>query len=227
MPDDPVESRLSITQLIKQMPVCSTLIAISCVIAVVSRAGDDRHIVAWLTFVDLFPDQQSTSRFPGLVNGQLWRLISPIFIHFGVMHLVFNMLWLKDLGGVIERRWSSDTLLFLVIIIGIIANGAQYMVNWDARHGIEYWNVLSGGMSGVVYGLLGYVWIRSRRDPRAGFTINPMTLWMMGGWLVLCMTGMLGYIANTGHVVGLIVGLVAGQLAPIHGQKERDFNPLV
>ena len=64
--------------------------------------------------------------FASIERGQVWRLISPIFVHFGVLHLVFNLWWLKDFGSAIERVFSSTYLLVLVLVFGLTSNVAQY-----------------------------------------------------------------------------------------------------
>ena len=64
-----------------------------------------------------------------------------------------------------------------------------------------------GGMSGVVYGLFGYVWIKSTFCPEPGFATSQGTVIILLGWLFLCMTGAIGPIANIAHVVGLVVGM--------------------
>jgi GlpG protein len=72
-----------------------------------------------------------------------------------------------------------------------------------------------GGMSGVVYGLLGYIWIRGKMDPGSGLYLHPSTVWMMIIWFVLCVAGLFGAIANTVHAVGLGLGMAWGFLSSL------------
>ena len=101
----------------------------------------------------------------------------------------------------IESRQSSWHLLGLVLVISGASNLGQYL--WT------HYPVF-GGMSGVVYGLLGYVWIRGKFDPGSGLFLHRETVIMMIFWLFLCFTGALGPIANAAHVVGLVVGMAWG-----------------
>lgn len=185
--------------------------ALGCIlVAFWTNLGTSMDAVRWLTFVDLFDSAAGGTDFPGLDRGQAWRLVTPIFIHFGILHLVFNLMWLWDLGGLIESRWKSVRFLCLVLIIGVLANAAQFAVNGDFTHGIHFANALSGGMSGVVYGLFGYVWMRSKRDPSLHLRLNQQTVMLMLGWMIFCLTGMMGHVGNTAHVVGLLIGVIAG-----------------
>ena len=194
-----------------QLNRVTTGLILGCIgIAVWTQLGALLTNVRWLTFVDLIGSSGAEGLFPGWAEGQWWRVITPIFIHFGIVHLVFNLMWLYDLGGAIESRWRARHLLMLVVLCGVLANGAQYVINWDFQDGFRQWNALSGGMSGVVYGLFGYLWIRGRRDPSLGLQLNQQTVLLMMGWLVLCLTGMIGRIGNSAHVVGLLVGVAAG-----------------
>ena len=72
-----------------------------------------------------------------------------------------------------------------------------------------------GGMSGVVYGLLGYVWIRGKFDPGSGLYLHSYTVTMMIIWFVACLTGVLGPIANTAHAAGLVMGMAWGYLSSL------------
>lgn len=218
----------SLVQAVKQAPVTALLIGLSVAVALVSGLGDNLKVLTWLTVADLHGrDGTLASGVHALVRGEVtiaigmeavlrgevWRLVTPIFIHFGLLHIMFNMLWMKDLGPLIEARWSSRTLLALVLVSAVLSNLVQFLVNWDLKSGVHYANVLSGGMSGVVYALLGYVWIRGHSDPTAGIRLRPSIVWMMLGWLVLCMTGLLGPIGNSAHAVGLLVGAAWGGIA--------------
>jgi GlpG protein len=131
---------------------------------------------------------------------QFWRLITPIFLHFGWIHLIFNVTNLHAFGLMIEARKGSLFLLVMVVFIACTSNVAQL-----------YWShsFLFGGMSGVLYGLFGYVWIKGRRDPLfCDVRLSPGLVAMMMGWLVACWTGFLGPIANTAHLAGLVMGVV-------------------
>lgn len=140
---------------------------------------------------------------PEIREGQVWRLVTPIFLHFNVLHLVFNMLWLWELGGMIERNQSHWSLLWLVLAFAVGSNLAQYAMSGPAF----------GGMSGVVYGLLGYAWIRGHFDPRSALFVPQPIVIMMVAWFVICLTGLLGPIANTAHGVGLALGMAWGWLS--------------
>lgn len=194
--------------------VTCALIAACALVALLSRLGDDLQVLTWLTFADLRGfDRSIVGGLDAIMSGQVWRLVTPILIHFGLLHILFNMMWLWDLGGAIERRWSPRSLLVLVAVLAVLSNAAQFCINWDLRNGVSYANALSGGMSGVVYGLLGYVWVRGRVDPAAGIRLPQRTVLMMLIWLVLCCTGMLGHIGNSAHISGLLVGCAWGWFA--------------
>jgi GlpG protein len=146
--------------------------------------------------------------YAGFSDGQHWRLITPIFLHFGLMHLVFNGLWLALLGGRIERLYGSLHLLLLVFASGAISNMIQY--SWQ---GSAYF----GGMSGVVYALLGYIWIKGHFAPQPGLQLPPGILPFMLVWLLVGMTGMLELVlgigvANGAHVGGLLIGMLLGMV---------------
>ena len=64
------------------------------------------------------------------------------------------------------------------------------------------------GMSGVVFGLFGYVWMKSKFFPQEGFFIHPNTVVLMVLWFFLCMTPMIGGIANYAHSFGLVMGMI-------------------
>jgi GlpG protein len=140
---------------------------------------------------------------PEVRHGQIWRLFTPMFLHFNFLHIFFNMLWLRDLGSMIEARKSSWMLLLLLLVIAGTSNFAQYLVSGP----------VFGGMSGVVYGLLGYIWMQGRFDPASKLSLEPQTVLFMIVWFFLCLFGLVGNIANTVHAVGLVVGIVWGFLA--------------
>ena len=148
---------------------------------------------------------------PEIRDGEIWRLFTPMFIHIGLMHLVFNLFWLSDLGSMVERRQSVLVLGLLVLVASAASNLAQY-----AASGPRF-----GGMSGVVYCLFGYVWIRGRFDPGSGLYASRPTVIIMLVWFVLCLTGLLGPIGNASHAAGLAIGMAWGLLSSGRLQRGR------
>ncbi len=138
---------------------------------------------------------------------QAWRYVTPAFIHFSVLHLVFNLLWWWYLGGQIEQRLSSGKLFILLIVGAALPNIAEFFAS-----GPRF-----GGLSGVVYALLGYSWLRTRLQPDCGLAMPPALMGFMLVWLVLGFLDMLGTpTANMAHLAGLLVGLAQGWLDRHH-----------
>ncbi len=189
-------------------PLTFVLIAISVTVAVFSNLGAEHEPI-----MSLFITNYSLSgnylkwnnALPELMHGQVWRLITPIFIHFGLLHIFFNMLWLRDLGSMIEGRQSSWLLAILVTVIAACSNLGQF---W-------FGGPMFGGMSGVVYGLLGYIWMRGKFDPGSGLYLHPSTVTMMIIWFVACFTPIIPNVANAAHAVGLVMGIAWGYLSSL------------
>jgi GlpG protein len=179
------------------------LIAFSVAVFVLSSFGRELEPIAGLFITDWMnnPDWRN---LPEIHQGQLWRLVTPIFIHFGPLHILFNLLWLGDLGSMIEGRQSSWVLLALTLVIGAGSNLAEFFMS----------SPNFGGMSGVVYGLLGYIWIRGKFDPGSGLFLHPSTVTMMLVWFVVCWTGIM-HIANFAHTAGLLMGVAWGYLSSL------------
>jgi len=136
-------------------------------------------------------------------RGEVWRVITPIFLHFTWMHIIFNMYMLYILGGLLEGRLGLTYMAAFVLTAAIFSNLGQYFVNGPSF----------GGMSGVNYGLFGYLWLRGKNDLGFGIQLDQSTIMILMVWFVLCFTGLLGPIANTAHTLGLMTGAGWGWLA--------------
>ena len=174
----------------------ATLIALSTVVALLTNLGQNYQVLQFLLI------SEYRTGLPEILGGQLWRLVTPSVIHFGILHFIFNMLWLYDLGSVIEQRQGMRRMAILVVVSAILPNLAQF-----------FWNGPGfGGMSGVVYGLLAYAWVQGQYNPRAGIGLHQNIAIMMLGWFVICWLGLVGNVANMAHTVGLICGAGLGLL---------------
>jgi len=190
-------------------PVTALLLLAGVLGAGVVEYDHSLGLLRLLTFTDLqlvhgklvFADVRAT-----YAAGQYWRLFTPVVLHFGALHLAFNALWVWELGRRIERSRGSLTLLAVALITGAGGNIAQYMVGGG---------VLFGGLSGVIYGLLGYAWLWSRLSGDAQLALPRGLLGFMVGWLLVCMSGLVealgfGAIANAAHAAGLALGMLLG-----------------
>ena len=184
-------------------PVTAVLMAICVLVFLYTGMGDNTQAVALFTFTPL--EFVKGRVYPGDVSaiwqGQPWRLLTPMFLHFGLLHILFNLWWLKDLGTAIERVFSSRYLLTLVICIAAFSHILEYTISGPR---------VFGGMSGVVYGLFAFIWIRGRLDSSFPYRIPQQLVTFMLIWLGLGFTGWVGPIANWVHSGGLIVGAAWG-----------------
>lgn len=186
------------------VPVTLGLIVLSLLATFYVGFGDNLPAFAQLTFIGPEHDAATASGALQklLASGEWWRLVTPIFVHFSVMHLAGNMLWIWIIGQRVEILQGRLVLLAVVIASGVGANLAQFFVSGPAF----------GGMSGVDYALIGYVWLWDCLKPTRRFNLPPALMGFMLVWLVLGFTGVLngfgfGSIANTAHLVGLLIGL--------------------
>ncbi|MEZ9539362.1 rhomboid family intramembrane serine protease GlpG [Shewanella sp. 10N.286.51.B8] len=132
---------------------------------------------------------------------QIWRVFTPSLMHFSLMHIAFNLLWWWYLGGKIETKLGSKPLIILLVVAGSLPSIVQYMMT-----GPNF-----GGLSGVVYAVVGYTWIMGQRQPQSGIGIPNSYMGFMLVWLVLGFTDLLGMpIANGAHIGGLLIGLAQG-----------------
>ena len=186
-------------------------------------AENNNALMSYLVFQDTRIDGRgilyAAASVDNMSSGQWWRLLTPIFLHFSLLHLVFNGLWLIEFGRRVEHLHSHTRLLIVIASTGIISNLCQYIYEPS---------ILFGGLSGVVYGLLGYCWLcgywESRAAPsrQSGIAPPPGIAPFLLFWLLLCMSGVLSivdiHVANAAHIGGLLSGFL---LAFIHQIKSR------
>jgi GlpG protein len=182
-------------------PVTYLLLAASIVVGFLTDLGANEPMLVHF-FFDLEWVTPNGLVLAHAWKAEPWRLITPIFLHFSIWHIVFNMMWLVQLGQAIETLRGSLRFALMVLVIGVASNIGQFL--WTGR---PYF----GGMSGVVYGLFGYVWMKSWYERNSGFHVTQNMVFWMIGWYVLCLTGLVGPIANAAHGFGLLVGVILGR----------------
>lgn len=140
---------------------------------------------------------QRDETLPEVRGGEAWRLITPIFMHLSFFHLVFNMLWVSSLGSAIEMRIGRLRYLWLVVFTAIVS----LVLAGQTSEG-----PFSAGMSGVIFGFIGYVYIKGRYQPHLGIFLSQNVMQFSIMWIVLGFLGVLGSMSNFGHLFGLLSG---------------------
>ncbi len=203
----------------RRCPLVMALIGLSIVMSLVSnslsRNNTNESILTKLLFVDPSQAMQADGFdvWASIQGGQVWRLVTPIFIHYGMIHLVFNMFVLWDIGGQIENRLGLRLMLLLVLVLAILSNlGQAFESSIAGGRGFAF-----GGMSGVGYGVFGYMLIRVRIGNKEQFRLSQVTTFLLLLGFVLSVarqfsgpTGVLSFmpdIANSAHTVGLFAGM--------------------
>lgn len=141
-----------------------------------------------------------------LAAGEVWRLLTPMFLHFGLIHIVFNLLWIWEIGRRIELLNGTLMLLMVTVLSSLAANLTQYVISGPG---------FFGGMSGVVFGYLGHCLVWDRLMPQRKCGLPPGIYIFMLIFLAVGFTGAIdllgmGSLANGAHLGGLIGGLVTG-----------------
>jgi len=196
-------------------PGLSVLIALALVVFPFSLPvgkGELTGLVRLLTIID--PGVYGTADVrPGLgdvLGGlQVWRWFTPILLHFSVLHLAFNCVMVIELGRRIEHASGTVRFSLLVLAVAGISNLAQFALGGGP---------LFGGLSGVAYGLLGYILVRHRLRPEAPEFRLPRGL--APGLLIFLVVFTTGitepfglHVANVAHWGGLLVGAASAGLA--------------
>lgn len=193
----------SFKEFIRFYPIVSTITAI--------------HIVLYLlTILPVFPNQWFFETFSGInlyiMEGELWRLITPTFMHSGFSHMLFNTFSLIIFGPALERMIGSGRFLVVYLISGFIANLATLLLE-----PLTYTHV---GSSGAIFGLFGYyiaiIIFQKKRISKESSQII----------LILCavsliMTFLQPNINITAHLFGLLGGFLMGAI-PYFNKK--DWN---
>ncbi|HEX3015758.1 MAG TPA: rhomboid family intramembrane serine protease [Desulfobacteria bacterium] len=183
------------TTLVKiDRPVVSYgLLAICLFVAVLNRFSADPLVIT-----------QYGAKVNDLITaGQYWRLITAVFLHFGPIHLAFNMLFLFSMGPGIEALFGHWRFLVIFLAAGLLGGIASFAFTVG----------ISAGASGALFGLMGaylYFWLRR---PKMGRRIGRDIL------LLIAYNAMYGFIVpsvdNWAHFGGLLGGFLSAAVVGI------------
>ncbi|MFK8111113.1 MAG: rhomboid family intramembrane serine protease [Rubripirellula sp.] len=208
----------------QKLPVTVVLIVLSVMASFASglkvpyskKSPTEKQVYEALSVVE-FQDYLANDEDPwaSVRKGEVWRLITPMFMHGDEFHLLFNMMWIFFLGSAIERLHGSWFFLMLALGAAVVGMVLQVSLSTfpdlpDAVRGSPF----AIGASGAVYGLFGFLWIRPLINSRYPIRMVPMNVVLMLGWLVACMTPLIPGVANGAHVGGLLAGILVAVAWP-------------
>jgi len=182
------------------------IIGLSIGLTLLTNFGLNNYLEPLLFIKTGFDFQYSALESTFLLNNEWWRLLTPSFLHFSITHLAFNCLWIYILGSKIEKLDGTRIFLFIFILSSVMSNVGQFL--WTQQY-------LFGGLSGGVYGLLGYCFIIELDANKGRYGLPEALYLFMFIWLLIGFTGILsffgfGNVANTAHLVGMIAGFIIG-----------------
>jgi rhomboid protease GluP len=155
-----------------------------------------------------------------IARGQWWRFITPIFIHIGLLHLVFNSYALWVVGPQVEKLYGPSRFVILYLLTGIAGVWGSFYYHPA---------IMSAGASGAIFGLFGVLLVFGLRYRDS---IPPFFKRAVGtGVLPVIVLNLIigfslsGIVDNAAHVSGLLAGAALGAVIPF--QKPREEPPAI
>jgi len=144
-----------------------------------------------------------------MASGQWWTLLTAIYLHGGLLHILFNVLWIRQLGPAVEELFGPARFF----VIFTVAGATGFLIS----------NLISGyptvGASGSIFGLFGAMVAYGRKR---GGVFGAMVLRQYGQWaLILFILGFLwgGVVNNVAHAGGFVGGLAAGFVSSLADRR--------
>ncbi|WP_088006164.1 rhomboid family intramembrane serine protease [Indiicoccus explosivorum] len=180
----------SFSQYIRMYPVISALIALNVLIFLLGFLPviGDRIILFGIGYN------------AAIADGEYWRFITPVFLHAGFMHLLFNMFSLFLFGPELERLTGKVRFLTIYLIAGIFGSFATFFL-----HPPAYTHV---GASGAIFGIFGafgaLLYYGGRALPQLRQILLPILV------ISVIMTFLTPNVNATAHIAGLLAGFLLG-----------------
>lgn len=198
-------------------PVVPVLVAINvlvfvamCVTGVGIFQPDGQAVLAW-----------GSNFGPLTTSGQWWRLLSSTFVHFGLLHIAFNMWALYASGRLVERLFGSTRFVLLYLFAGVTASMVSLL--WNPM-------VNSAGASGAIFGIFGgllaFVMNPRNQVPQSVMVEHRNSTLLFAGYTLFYGAAHSG-IDNAAHIGGLLAGLAMGFVLarPLTGKARRETSP--
>jgi GlpG protein len=197
-------------------PLTMTVIVLCVFLGLVTQFGEGPDPNNWLgnlatkqlKFVDLKAYKETKDPAASIKKGEVWRIVTPAFLHGSTLHLLLNMLSLASLGRIVERLEGTGRYAIILLLTATGSHLLQGLMPLDMFGSPNF-----VGISGVIMGLVGYVGIKTMLRPDLGFSLSPQVYVMTALILVLGFGGgdsVKFPLANLAHLGGLIAGCAIG-----------------
>ncbi len=197
----------SLLPVIQRRPWLTWLSCLACIVVFLGihsdREGSDQALQHW-GYADA----------GDIYSGAYWSLFSTVFVHVEIWHLVFNVYWLFQLGGRMEKALGWWRWLIFVAAASLVSSSAELALTGST--GI--------GASGVAYAFFGFMWLTRRRVPEFAKILDPRTVIIFLVWLVACMVLTATHVfavGNAAHLTGLLFGTLAATWILHRPQRRR------
>ena len=199
-------------------PLTMTLLAISIVVSLMTnfmRPAKDYKLghtmIDKLSFVSpLAYEKSGHDPAASLRRGEVWRAVTPVFLHGSPVHLAMNMFVLVMLGRITERLVGTPRYALMILLLAALPMLLACLMP-PSLDGTPF----TVGISGVVYGLAAYLWIVSMQRPELGFRIPTSMIALLLIVVAVGFSGMLPQLrlSNWGHLGGFVVGLALAMVS--------------
>jgi GlpG protein len=188
-----------------KIPVTYILLVLSIIGYLLSLAPP-----AWRQPLLFFPIALDGAVWPAawhywVATSEYWRLITPAFLHWSAVHIIFNGMALVDFGGRLERQLPRIAYVGLFLFTAIVSNFGQF--TFVPQVGF-------GGISGALFGYFGCILAIQWLVPKSNLRLPLVFIIFCFGMLVAGVLGLLdqiiGPMANGAHLTGMIAGFVYG-----------------
>ena len=201
--------RYNLMQRLRKSPITLILIAVTTVVYLLQIMVSFITGVSWMEI--LFAKVNT-----GLLQGQVWRLITPILLHGSMLHILLNMYALLIIGPSLERVYGQGRFLGLYLIAGVWGNTLSYLLT----------PAVSLGASTAIFGLIvAQVVLIFRNRDFYGRAAQPLLINLA---VVIVLNLMLGFapgIDQWGHIGGLLGGLIYAWLCgPVFSAGDSLFG---
>lgn len=191
----------------KQTPLTWLILLLCALVFVFTEAGGTAIVNQYFKAIAIDSIQS---------DHQWWRLFTPSFIHFSALHIILNAVVWWQLARVIEFQFSPLKLLLIFIVTSFASNIAQLLSSGVDPSGISNF----GGLSGVVYGLIGFVWVCGLMKSKSGLKLPAQFIVIALGWMALGYLDLLWVsMANEAHLFGFISGMLMAIMLEIYNRK--------